>query len=130
MAVGRTTESRSVTITTGLTSTTITGPAGTFAEEDAGRAIAAPGLPAGTTITAVGSDTSATVSQAATAAATVTATIGTTGVQAAQTYGFTGWSPETDTESEAHSVAAVNAGTNAASRITNPFTPVSQRSRG
>jgi hypothetical protein len=130
MAVGRSPERRTVTATTTATSTAITAPAGTFAEEDAGRAITGPGIPAGATLSAVTSDTAATLSAAATASATVTAAVGTTGATAAAAYGFTGWSPETDTESETYSVAAVNAGTASPDRITNTTTAVQQRARG
>jgi hypothetical protein len=130
MAVGRSPEGRNVTVTTTALSTAITAPAGSLAEEDAGRTIAGAGIPAGTTLSAVTSDTAATLSAAATAGATVTATIGTTGATAAGAYGFVGWSPETDAESETYSVAAANVGPASPDRITNTTTAVQQRARG
>lgn len=127
MAVGRSNEARTATVTTTLSSTAITAPAGTFQEEDAGRAITGTGIPAGATLSAVTSDTAATLSAAATAAGSPVATLGRATGEA---YGFTGWSPESDAESESYTVAAVNAGTVTPDRIGNPFTPASQRSRG
>jgi hypothetical protein len=126
MAVGRTHEGRAVTVTTTLSSTAITAPAGTFQEEDAGRTIAGAGIPAGATLSAITSDTDATLSAAATAGGTVTATLG---AAATSAYGFHGWSPETDAESETYSVAANNAGTATPDRLTNTSTAVQQRSR-
>ncbi len=123
---GRTNEARSVTVTTTLSSTAVTAPAGTFHEEDAGRTITGAGIPAGATLSAVTSDAAATLSAAATAAGTVTATLGRASAAA---YGFAGWSPETDAESETYSVAANNAGTATPDRITNTTTAVRQRSR-
>lgn len=130
MVAGRSPEPRSVTVTTTATSTAITAPAGTFAEEDAGRAISGAGIPAGATLSAVTSDTTATLSASATAGGTVTAAVGAAGTTAAGAYGFTGWSPETDAESETYSVAANNAGTATPHRIPNTTTAVQQRARG
>lgn len=129
MAVGRTREGRTVAgVGTTATSTAITAPAGSFHEEDAGRTIAGTGIPAGATLSAVTSDTAATLSAAATATGTITATLGTA---TAEAYGFAGWSPETDTESETYTVAAANAGTLTPDRVTDPNSPkTAQRARG
>jgi hypothetical protein len=125
MAGGRTTEARSVTVTKTNASTAITGAAGTFSKNDVGRTITGTGIPAGATLAAVASDTAATLSAAA------TATIGgTTHSVAAAAYGFTGWSPESDAEANAYTVAANNAGTAQPDRITNPYTAAAQRGRG
>jgi hypothetical protein len=123
---GRTNEGRTATVTTTLSSTAITAPAGTFHEEDAGRTITGTGIPAGATLASVQSDAAATLSAAATAAGTVTAALGRAPASA---YGFAGWSPETDAESETYTVAAANAGTVTPDRITNTSTAVRQRSR-
>lgn len=133
MAVGRTTEPRAVTVTTTAASTAVTAPAGTFSKRDAGRPIAATGIPAGATLAAVASATAATLSVAATAAGARSATIGSAlplADSAGTTYGFRGWHPETEAEAESYSVTAVNAGTLTPDRLTNPHTPVTQRSRG
>ncbi|MEX3101250.1 MULTISPECIES: hypothetical protein [unclassified Streptomyces] len=126
MAVGRTNEARTVTVTTNST-TALTAAAGTFQEEDAGRAITGTGIPAGATIASVASDTAATLSAAATASGSPSVVLGRALPQA---YGFTGWSPETDAESETYTVAAANAGTATPDRLTNTFTRVEQRARG
>ena len=131
MATGRATDPRTVTVTTTNASTTITGAAGTFTEEDSGRVITGTGIPANATVTTTTSDTTATLSAAATASGSISAVIGTNaGMAAGNLYGFYGWSPESDAESESNSVAAANAGTNAPDRILNPYTAVSQRGRG
>jgi hypothetical protein len=130
MATGRTNEGRTVTVTTNITVGTeknISAAAGTFHEEDAGRAITGTGIPVGTTIASVTSDSAAVMSQNATAAGTITATLGRAESEA---YGFEGWSPETDPESETYTVAAANAGTVTPDRITDPNTAVTQRARG
>ena len=126
MVAGRTNEPRDITVTTTATSAAITAPAGTFHEEDAGRTITGTGIPAGTTLASVTSDTAATLSAAATAGGTITATLG---GQSANSYGFAGWSPETDAESETYTVAANNAGTATPDRISDTSTSVSQRAR-
>lgn len=130
MVEGRTSEPRSVTVTTTNGSAAITAPAGTFTEEDSGRPITGAGIPAGATVTTTASDTAATLSANATASATVPAVIGVNPIAGAQGYGFFGWSPETDAESETNTVAAANAGTNAPDRLTNAVTGVTQRGRG
>lgn len=133
MVAGRTTEPRTVLgVGTTATSTAVTGPAGTFNEEDAGRSITGTGIPANATLASVTSSTAAVLSAAATAAGTITATVGATStVQASgQAYGFIGWSPETDTESETYTLAAVNAGAVPPDRITNPYTGITHRTRG
>ncbi len=126
LVAGRSSEPRAVSVTTSLASTALTAPAGTFHEEDAGRTITGTGIPAGATIASVTSATAATLSAAATAGGTVTATIG---AGAHTTYGFVGWSPESDEESEAYSVAANNAGVVPPDRITDPNTGTTQRGR-
>lgn len=127
MAAGRTTEGRTATVTTTNASPNITAAAGTFSEEDPGRSITGTGIPASATISTVTSDTAATLSANATASGSITATLG---KAAGESYGFTGWSPETDAESETYTVAANNAGTAPPDRIANPYTGVQQRSRG
>ncbi|MDR3082851.1 MAG: hypothetical protein LBV60_18340 [Streptomyces sp.] len=127
MVAGRTNEKRTITVTTTNASTALTAAAGTFNEEDAGRTITGTGIPAGATLASVTSDTAATLSAAATAAGSVSAVLGRAQGTA---YGFTGWSPETDAESETYTVAAVNAGTATPSRLTNTYTRAEQRARG
>jgi hypothetical protein len=128
MVAGRTNEGRTVAgVGTTLASTAITAPAGSLHEEDAGRTITGTGIPAGATLASVQSDTAATLSAAATAAGTITATLGRATPEA---YGFAGWSPEADAESETYTVAAANAGTLTPDRITDPNTAVTQRARG
>lgn len=109
-------------------STNLTAAAGTFHEEDAGRGITGTGIPAGATVATVQSDVAARLSVAATTAGTPTATLGRATGEA---YGFTGWSPETDAESETYTVAAANAGTITPDRVTTSIAPKSaQRARG
>jgi hypothetical protein len=130
MAVGRSTEPRSVTVTKTDESTAVTGGAGTFVPvRDVGRPIAGTGIPAGTTLAAVASDTAATLSAAATATGAGAATIGGPGGTAPGTYGFCGWVPESETEAAAYTVAAVNAGTETPDRITDTTTPITRRAR-
>lgn len=131
MVAGRTTEPRTATVNTTITSTALTGAAGTFLLADAGRGISGTGIPAGATLAAVASGTAATLSANASATGSPTATIGTAGGTAPSTYGFTGWSPETEFESQSYTQAAVNANTNIPpSKIANPYTAVTQRGRG
>lgn len=106
-------------------STGITGAAGIFHEEDVGRTITGTGIPAGTTIASVQSDTAARLSAAATTAGTVTAALG-RGSPAL--YGFTGWSPESDAESETYTIGG-GASANSPSRLTSPNQAHQQRSR-
>ena len=127
MVAGRTNEQRTATVSTTLGSAAITGAANTFNEEDAGRGISGTGIPAGATLASVTSDTAATLSANATATGSTSVTLA---VAPGINYGFHGWSPETDAESETYTVAANNAGTATPDRITNTFTAVSQRSRG
>ena len=126
MVAGRSTEGRTATIGTTSGSAAITGAAGTFHEEDAGRTISGTGIPAATTILSVQSDTAATMSANASATGSPTATFGTA---AGGSYGFVGWSPETDAESETYTIAG-GAGATAPDRLTNAITGVSQRARG
>lgn len=131
MVAGRTTEPRAVTVTKTSGGAAITAAAGTFNEEDAGRAIAGTGIPAAATLSAVASDTAATLSANATASGAGSATIGSAASQVADAaaYGFRGWSPESDAESETYTVAANNAGTATPDRITGTATAVAQRAR-
>jgi hypothetical protein len=129
MVAGRSNEPRSFAVTKTSGAATVTAAAGSFTEEDAGRPISGTGIAASTTILSVQSDTAATLSANATASNSSTATIGAAG-ESSGSYGFHGWSPETDTESEAYTLAANNLGTVPPDRITNPYTGVSQRSRG
>lgn len=116
---GRSTEGRTITgVGTTSGSAALTAPAGTFhVPEDVGRTITGTGIPAGATILAVASATAATLSANATATGTITATLG---IAASGAYGFIGWNPESDAESESYSVAAKNAGTNSPDRMTSP----------
>jgi hypothetical protein len=123
MATGRTSQARSVTVTT-ATSTALTAPAGTFSKNDVGRPISGTGIPAGATLSAVASATAATLSAAAEASATITATIG---GDAAANYGFSGWSPETDAEAGAYTGST--AGQNEPSRITDTTTAWASKRR-
>jgi len=128
MAVGRTTEARTIAaLTKTSAAATVTAAAGSFNEEDAGRAITGTGIPAATTVLSVESDTAATLSANASASNSAAATLG---ALAGESYGFVGWSPETDAESETYTVAANNAGTATPDRLSNSTTGVSQRSRG
>lgn len=129
MVAGRTTEPRSVTVTKTSGSAAVTAATGTFNEEDAGRPISGTGIPAAATIASVTSDTAATLSANATATGAAAATIG-SAAEAAGSYGFVGWSPESDAESETYTLAANNLGAAQPDRLTNAYTPVSQRSRG
>lgn len=123
---GRTPQSRTVAgVGTTLGAATLTAPADSFHEEDVGRTITGTGIPAGATIASVQSPTAATMSANATATGTVTVTLGATTGEA---YGFRGWSPETDTESETYPITG-GAGATAPSRLTNPTTQQSQRYR-
>ena len=124
---GRTPQARSIAgVGTTNASTAITAPANSFEEEDAGRTITGTGIPAGATIASVQSPTAATLSAAATATGTITAQVG---VAVPEAYGFRGWSPETDAESETYSVGG-GAGASAPSRITDTTTQQTQRVRG
>lgn len=128
MATGRTTEPRTVTVTRTSGSTAVTATGSTFNRADVGQPITGTGIPAGATLTAVTSPTAATLSNAATSSGSGTVTLG-GGVSADQTYGFRGTSPETETEADAYSVTAVNAGVVPPDRITNATTAVAQRGK-
>lgn len=126
ITVGRSPASRAVTVTTTSGSAAITGAAGTFdSPEDVGRTITGAGIPAGATILSVQSRTAATMSANATASATVPATLGR---GATYTYGFEGWAPETDAESEGYTILG-GGGATSPSRLTNPTTPAPQFTR-
>lgn len=103
---GRRAEQRVALVTRTAASTAVTGPPSAFNPGDVGQPITGAGIPAGATLSAVASGTAATLSTAATTTTTATATIGTD----PQTRGFVGWSPETDTEAQAYTLASVNAG--------------------
>lgn len=123
---GRSNEGRTVAnVGTTSTNTAITAPAGSFHEEDAGRTITGTGIPANATVASVQSDTGATLSAAATATGNITATLGSATGEA---YGFLGWSPETDAESETYSVAG-GASANSPSTLTAPNVARQQRWR-
>lgn len=127
MVAGRSTEGRVATVSTTATTTAITGAAGTFNEEDAGRTIVRAGIPAAATIASVTSDTAAVLSAAATTTASAAAALG---AASGESHGFRGWSPESDAESESYTLAANNAGTVPPDRIVNTTTGVTQRTRG
>lgn len=127
MVAGRTTEPRAVSLTSTSGSAAVTAPAGTFnVPEDVGRTVVGTGIPAGATLSAVASATAATLSANATTTGARTVTLG---QAAGESYGFRGWSPESDTEADTYTVAANNAGTATPDRITNTTTPVSRRAR-
>lgn len=128
MVAGRSTEPRSVTVTKTNASTAVTAAAGTFNEEDAGRPISGTGIPTSATLSVVTSDTAATLSAAATATGSGVATIG--GATPGAGYGFIGWSPESDAESESYTVAANIAATATPDRITNTYTSTAALQRG
>jgi hypothetical protein len=129
MVAGRSSEPRTFAVNKTSGSAAVTAAAGSFNEEDAGRPITGTGIPAAATILSVQSDTAATLSANATATNSATATVGSAS-ESSGSYGFVGWSPETDAESETYTLAANNLGTATPDRLTNPFTPTSQRSRG
>lgn len=126
MSTGRSTDVRTVTVTTTNASTALTGAAGTFNTEDAGALIAGTGIPAGATLAAVASDTAATLSANATAAGSVTAVVN---PATSSGYGFRGWSPETEAESKSYTVVASASGAAYPDKITNSTTRVYQRAR-
>lgn len=128
MAGGRSTESRTASVTTTSGSAAITASAGTFSQEDVGRTITGTGIPAGATVSAVTSGTAATLSANATASGTVTATLGNAVPANA---GYAGWSPETATEAADYTEAAEDAGTAAPDRPGNSYTETdTRRARG
>jgi hypothetical protein len=128
VVTGRTPEARTVpSVGTTNASAAITGPSGSFnAPEDVGRTITGTGIPANTTITAVASSTAATMSANATATGTITATLG---AGNSASYGFFGWSPETDLEADTYSVTAKNGGATSPDQMANTTTPITHRQR-
>ncbi len=132
MVAGRSSEARTVAgVGTTNLSAALTAPANSFNEEDAGRLITGTGIPANATILSVTSGAAATLSANATATGTITATIGGTPLDTGTRYGFLGWSPESDAESETYTLAAVNAGQVTPDRIVNTTTSATQhRTRG
>lgn len=130
MVAGRSIEGRNVTMTTTNASAAVTGPANTYQVGDVGRTVTGSGITAGTTIIAVASETAATLSANATTTNTRSCTLGPLGSAGNIATGYFGWSPESETESLSYSLAQSNLGTLTPDRLTNNFTPVSQRSRG
>jgi hypothetical protein len=129
MAVGRTPDGRTVaSVTTGSAVATLTAVAGAFYDEDVGKTVTGTGVPAARTIASVNADGSvATMNGNGNAIGTATMTLG-RGSPAV--YGFEGWSPETDAESELYTIAG-GAGANAPSKLANAVTPVAAgRARG
>lgn len=125
MAVGRSNQARSVaSVVTTSGSANLTAPAGSFVKADKGRKITGTGIPANATLLDVTSDTAATLSANATASGTVTVQL--LG-DAGDSYGFRGWSPET--EAEAATYSGVSAGVNEPSRITDTVTYVGAKRR-
>jgi hypothetical protein len=122
---------RNESITTTNASAAITGPAGTFDTAlDPGQSITGTGIPAGTTILSVTSDTSATLSANATASGTVTAEIGaTTGWRFAGLLdGGQGFEESIETESTDHEAwgYGVIATTYKGTKVTKTFTSVEE----
>ena len=117
MVAGRSTEPRTVSALTKTSgAATCTGaPAGTFSSEDVGRTVTGTGVPAGATILSVQSATACTLSANATASNSTGVTLG---AALPGNAGYSGWSPESATESAAYTVAASNAGTVPPDRIT------------
>lgn len=117
---GRSGETRNITITTTNASAAITGAANTFQKGDVGRVItSASGINAGTTISAVASDTAATLSANATASGSRSATVAADKPTSPTVYGFQGWSPETDAEAATLTIPG-GFGASDPSRITGP----------
>lgn len=130
MVAGRTSEPRTFVVNKTSGAATVTAPALSFNEEDAGRPITGTGIAASTTILSVQSDTAATLSANATATNALAATVG-NAAEMGLTYGFVGWSPETDAESETYTLAQANLGTVTPDRVTNNYSAVpAQRARG
>ena len=120
MVAGRGVEPRvQASVVTTNSSAAITGPANSFNEEDVGATIQHSGLVGGTgTILSVQSGTAATLAANANPGGTASATI----IGKADQYGFTGWSPESDAESETYVVTV--GGVGSPSRLTDAVTPV------
>ena len=129
MVAGRSNEPRTFAVNKTSGSAAVTAAAGSFNEEDAGRSITGTGIAASTTLLSVTSDTAATLSANATATNSVAATVGAAG-ETSGSYGFVGWSPESDTESETYTVIAAGANTATPDRLANNYTGIAQRSRG
>lgn len=127
MVAGRTTEGRAVTIGTTNASAAITFAAGVLTSEDVGRTVTGTGIPANATIATVSSSTAGTLSANATATGSPSVTLG---LATAAATGYIGWSPETVAEAGTYTVAAVNAGTAAPSKVTNTYTRNDVRGRG
>jgi hypothetical protein len=105
-------------------SKSVTAPAGTFADpDDVDVVVTATGVPAGTKIASVQSDTAATLSANATATGTVTATFG---AELASETGFTGWVPVTAAQENDWTVASANAGVNPPEHLADGNTRVTQ----
>lgn len=130
MVAGRSTDGRNVTMITTTGSAAITGPANTYQQGDVGRTVTGSGIPAGATIIAVASETAATLSANATTTNTRSCTLGPQSTAGNTSIGYVGWSPESETEANTYTLPQANLGTATPDRLTNNFTPVSQRSRG
>jgi hypothetical protein len=116
MVAGRTTEARTVSaLNKTAASAAVTAAANTFSQEDKGRTVTGTGIPAGTTILSVQSGTAATLSANATTTDSASAALG---VAVRSNTGYEGWSPESVTESNAYTVAAVNAATVPPDKVT------------
>lgn len=125
---GRTTDPRVVTgVGTTSGSTALTISSNSILPSDIGRVITGTGIPAGATIVARPTSTTATLSANATATGTVSTTLA--GIPSASLgLGFSGWSPETDAEAAVYSIAG-GAGATAPSVLTDSVTRVAQRNR-
>lgn len=100
---GRGPHGRTISVGTTNTDPTLTSAGNLFQEEDDGKTVSGTGIPADTVIDSVTSAGAAEMDKNATATGTVTATLG---AGDPQDYGFHGWSPETDAESETYAVGA------------------------
>lgn len=118
--VGRSPQARTITITLTDIDTALTADAGTFHPEDAGRPISGQGIPAGSTLASVESDTEATLSDAATESGEVEATLPDVSWTADNGYGFIGWSPKSSATAADYKLPS--AGANDPEKITDPNT--------
>lgn len=96
---GRTPAGRTISVGTTNADPTLTSAGSLFQEEDDGKTVTGTGIPADTVIDSVTSAAAAEMDANATATATVTATLG---EGDPSTYGFDGWTPETDAEAESY----------------------------
>lgn len=125
---GRTPDTRTVaSVVTTSGSAAITFPTAKIYPDDVGRPISGSGIPAGATLQARGSATAGTLSANATASATITATLGSTRGSTNESFGFYGWSPETEAEAALYPLPTAGAG--APSILSDNVTRVTQRYR-